>query len=146
MGGGGGQVFNRPSFSFLRTFYPVQLRFFWDVLAAIFTRAANTCERQNVCHSSMLAGWLAGCSRTILLSFWQPLRSRIFFFFHFYYFFLSFPENVISACFCQSTGVLCSLEWGSGPLKRTDKWQARRHQCVCGPERDVCGGIYLWTV
>lgn len=66
--------------------------------------------------------------------------------FHCHYFFFSFPENVISACFCQSTGVLCSLEWGSGPFKKTDKWQARRHQCVCGPERDVCGGIYLWTI
>lgn len=114
-------------------------------LAAIFTRAANTCERQNVCHSSMLAGWLAAAEQ----SFCCPgslCAAGFFFFFHFYYFFLSFPQNVISACFCQSTGVLCSLEWGSGPLKRTDKWQARRHQCVCGPERDVCGGIYLWTV
>lgn len=133
----GGQVLNHPSFVLSITCLSSAAQVLLGCsgfLAAIFTRAANTCERQNVCQSSVLAGRLAVAEQ----SFWFPrsLCTAGSFFFY-YYFLLSSPENVISACFCQSKGALCSLEWGSGPLKRTGKWQAQRHQCVCGPERDV---------
>lgn len=83
--------------------------------------------------ATLATGWLAAAEQSL----WFPgsiCKAGFFLFVFYYYFFLSFPENVISACFFQSTGVLCSLQWGSGPLKRTDKWQAQRHQCVCGPE------------
>lgn len=116
-------MFNRPSFSFLRTVYPVQLRFFWDVpgfwLPFLQELRTPVRGRMSVTPLCWLAGWLQQNNPFAFLA--ASAQQDFFFFFHFYYFFLSFPENVISACFCQSTGVLCSLEWGSGPLKRTDK-------------------------
>lgn len=68
MGGGGGQVFNRPSFSFVRTVYPVQLRFFWDVLGfwLPFLQEQRTPVRgrMSVTPLCWLAGWLAAAEQS----------------------------------------------------------------------------------
>lgn len=72
MGGGGGQVFNRPSFSFLRTVYPVQLRFFWDVpgfwLPFLQEQRTPVRGRMSVTPLCWLAGWLQQNSPFVVLA------------------------------------------------------------------------------
>lgn len=74
---GAGRSSTVPLFSFFLLMYCLSsaaqvLQGCSGFLAAIVTRAANTCERQSVCHSSVLAGWLAGWMAAAEQSLWFP--------------------------------------------------------------------------
>lgn len=85
MGGGGGQVFNCPSFSFSRTVYPVQLRFFWDVpgfwLPFLQELRTPVRGRMSVTPLCWLAGWLQQNNPFVFLA--ASAQHDSFFFFIF---------------------------------------------------------------